>query len=285
MAVSLIMFFPLAVLFLFLFTQNLLSEKVEQMMEWSSRRSVVRMNGDKFRRFVKAPPRNYSVIVMFTALQPQRQCSVCRYIRSNPLMSMDGGDLSFFVGAILHALWKVCSAYQSVHSRGNLSKTAREVQLPLKCQKIEWSNMYCCVNISLTLEHIYVKDNALAWRSLQWDSMDQFCSLPWNSTVIDNWYFGPHWMLSIPGGEQSSWLVLAGLDSGLLHDDRRVNPKAEFIFDWKLVMRYTPSFEQWEPKPVAAFASEVKRQTAAHFSVFACWNGLTISIVHFWHCK
>lgn len=58
--------------------QNLLSEKVEQMMEWSSRRSVVRMNGDKFRRFVKAPPRNYSVIVMFTALQPQRQCSVCR---------------------------------------------------------------------------------------------------------------------------------------------------------------------------------------------------------------
>uniref|UniRef100_A0A3P9MSZ2 Tumor suppressor candidate 3 n=1 Tax=Poecilia reticulata TaxID=8081 RepID=A0A3P9MSZ2_POERE len=58
--------------------ENLLSEKVEQMMEWSSRRSVIRMNGDKFRRFVKAPPRNYSVIVMFTALQPQRQCSVCR---------------------------------------------------------------------------------------------------------------------------------------------------------------------------------------------------------------
>ena len=58
--------------------QNMLAEKVEQMMEWSSRRSVIRMNGDKFRRFVKAPPRNYSVIVMFTALQPQRQCSVCR---------------------------------------------------------------------------------------------------------------------------------------------------------------------------------------------------------------
>ncbi|XP_051982299.1 tumor suppressor candidate 3-like [Xyrauchen texanus] len=58
--------------------ENMLAEKVEQMMEWSSRRSVIRMNGDKFRRFVKAPPRNYSVIVMFTALQPQRQCSVCR---------------------------------------------------------------------------------------------------------------------------------------------------------------------------------------------------------------
>ncbi|KAB0373492.1 hypothetical protein FD755_015151 [Muntiacus reevesi] len=55
---------------------NLLAEKVEQLMEWSSRRSVFRMNGDKFRKFIKAPPRNYSMIVMFTALQPQRQCSL-----------------------------------------------------------------------------------------------------------------------------------------------------------------------------------------------------------------
>ncbi|XP_008061461.1 tumor suppressor candidate 3 isoform X3 [Carlito syrichta] len=58
--------------------ENLLAEKVEQLMEWSSRRSIFRMNGDKFRKFIKAPPRNYSMIVMFTALQPQRQCSVCR---------------------------------------------------------------------------------------------------------------------------------------------------------------------------------------------------------------
>ncbi|TKC48439.1 hypothetical protein EI555_010406, partial [Monodon monoceros] len=57
---------------------NLLAEKVEQLMEWSSRRSIFRMNGDKFRKFIKTPPRNYSMIVMFTALQPQRQCSVCR---------------------------------------------------------------------------------------------------------------------------------------------------------------------------------------------------------------
>lgn len=58
--------------------ENLLAEKVEQLMEWSSRRSIFRMNGEKFRKFIKAPPRNYSMIVMFTALQPQRQCSVCR---------------------------------------------------------------------------------------------------------------------------------------------------------------------------------------------------------------
>ncbi|XP_055969942.1 tumor suppressor candidate 3 isoform X3 [Sorex fumeus] len=79
--------FPLLLLLLLLCIQlgggqkkkeNLLAEKVEQLMEWSSRRSIFRMNGDKFRKFIKAPPRNYSMIVMFTALQPQRQCSVCR---------------------------------------------------------------------------------------------------------------------------------------------------------------------------------------------------------------
>lgn len=58
--------------------QTLLSEKVGQMMDWANKRAVIRMNGDKFRRFVKAPPRNYSVVVMFTALQPQRQCAVCK---------------------------------------------------------------------------------------------------------------------------------------------------------------------------------------------------------------
>lgn len=58
--------------------QALLSDKVTQMMDWASRRAVIRMNGEKFRRFVRAPPRNYSMVVMFTALQPHRQCGVCR---------------------------------------------------------------------------------------------------------------------------------------------------------------------------------------------------------------
>lgn len=58
--------------------QTLLSEKVSQMMEWASKRAVIRLNGEKFRRLIRAPPRNYSVIIMFTALQPQRQCAVCK---------------------------------------------------------------------------------------------------------------------------------------------------------------------------------------------------------------
>jgi len=58
--------------------QVMLDEKVQQLMEWSSKRSVIRLDGNKFRAYVKAPPRNYSVVVMLTALQPQRQCTICR---------------------------------------------------------------------------------------------------------------------------------------------------------------------------------------------------------------
>ncbi|XP_043913190.1 magnesium transporter protein 1 [Protopterus annectens] len=64
--------------------ETLLAEKVGQLMDWATKRPVIRMNGDKFRRLIKAPPRNYSVIVMFTALQPQRQCAVCLNMNSAP---------------------------------------------------------------------------------------------------------------------------------------------------------------------------------------------------------
>jgi len=44
------------------------------------KRSVLRFNGNKFRDYVKATPRNYSVIVMFTAMAAQRQCAICRWV-------------------------------------------------------------------------------------------------------------------------------------------------------------------------------------------------------------
>ncbi|XP_076468515.1 dolichyl-diphosphooligosaccharide--protein glycosyltransferase subunit TUSC3-like [Babylonia areolata] len=55
-----------------------LGDKVQQLTEWNNKKSIIRLNGDKFRQYVKSPPRNYSVIVMLTALQAQRQCSVCK---------------------------------------------------------------------------------------------------------------------------------------------------------------------------------------------------------------
>ncbi|KAK7097909.1 tumor suppressor candidate 3-like [Littorina saxatilis] len=55
-----------------------LGDKVQQLTEWNNKKSIIRLNGDKFKQYVKTAPRNYSVIVMLTALQPQRQCSVCK---------------------------------------------------------------------------------------------------------------------------------------------------------------------------------------------------------------
>ena len=57
---------------------NVLSEKVQQLVELSNKKQVVRLNGNKFRDLVKNSPRNYSMIVMFTALSAQRQCSICK---------------------------------------------------------------------------------------------------------------------------------------------------------------------------------------------------------------
>ncbi|KAG8230470.1 hypothetical protein J437_LFUL009959 [Ladona fulva] len=56
-----------------------LSERVQQLTEMNVKRSVIRFNGAKFREYVKATPRNYSVVVMFTAMAPQRQCVICRH--------------------------------------------------------------------------------------------------------------------------------------------------------------------------------------------------------------
>ncbi len=60
-----------------------LTEKVEQLRELSLKRPVIRLNGNKFRDFVKSAPRNYSIVVMFTALAAQRQCAICQQARQD----------------------------------------------------------------------------------------------------------------------------------------------------------------------------------------------------------
>ncbi|CAG9864570.1 unnamed protein product, partial [Phyllotreta striolata] len=56
-----------------------LSERVQQLTDMANRRAVLRFNANRFKEYVKSTPRNYSVIVMFTAMAPQRQCQVCRH--------------------------------------------------------------------------------------------------------------------------------------------------------------------------------------------------------------
>jgi oligosaccharyltransferase complex subunit gamma len=55
-----------------------LQDKVDQLMDLTTKRAVIKLNGNKFRDYVKSGPRNYSVLVMFTALSAQRQCAICR---------------------------------------------------------------------------------------------------------------------------------------------------------------------------------------------------------------
>lgn len=45
----------------------------------SAKRPLLKFNLQKFRDFVKSTPRNYSVVIMFTALAPARQCAICRH--------------------------------------------------------------------------------------------------------------------------------------------------------------------------------------------------------------
>lgn len=60
-----------------------MEERVAKLTDLSFKKPMIRLNPDKFRTFIGAkgvgqPARNYSFIVMMTALSPMRQCSVCR---------------------------------------------------------------------------------------------------------------------------------------------------------------------------------------------------------------
>lgn len=56
-----------------------LAERVQQLTDMAMKTPVLKFNGAKFKEYVRAAPRNYSVIVMFTAMAPQRQCQICSH--------------------------------------------------------------------------------------------------------------------------------------------------------------------------------------------------------------
>jgi len=81
---GLLIFSPVLLMALFVLVtaadkkKDALADKVSQLVDLSTKKSVIKLNGNKFRDFVKSAPRNYSIIVMFTALSPSRQCAVCK---------------------------------------------------------------------------------------------------------------------------------------------------------------------------------------------------------------
>ncbi|XP_065197633.1 magnesium transporter protein 1-like [Sycon ciliatum] len=57
---------------------EILAEKVSQMSKWADRRPVIKLNNDQFKEYLRTQPRNYSVIMMATALGAQHRCSICK---------------------------------------------------------------------------------------------------------------------------------------------------------------------------------------------------------------
>lgn len=57
-----------------------LANAVPSLDELSERRPIIKLNAEKFRQYVgsKSLPRNYSFVVMMTALSPMRSCQICR---------------------------------------------------------------------------------------------------------------------------------------------------------------------------------------------------------------
>ncbi|RWS15392.1 tumor suppressor candidate 3-like isoform X2, partial [Dinothrombium tinctorium] len=59
----------------------ILAERVEFLTDTSFKNPVMKFSEETFRTFVisKSIPRNYSFVIMMTALMPQRQCQICRH--------------------------------------------------------------------------------------------------------------------------------------------------------------------------------------------------------------
>ncbi|XKL62639.1 hypothetical protein PGB90_002472 [Kerria lacca] len=58
-----------------------LIEKVRQLKDQSAKSYVLKLNNVKFRDYIKTPVKNYSFVVLFTAMASHRQCSVCSVVR------------------------------------------------------------------------------------------------------------------------------------------------------------------------------------------------------------
>lgn len=55
-----------------------LGDRIVKLNEMSNQKPIVKLNTDKYREFVKATPRNYSIVLMLTAMNPSRGCQVCQ---------------------------------------------------------------------------------------------------------------------------------------------------------------------------------------------------------------
>lgn len=56
------------------------SEKVQLLMQMCSMESIITLDSYAFKKFVHSVDRNYSMVVLFTAMEPPKSCASCGYI-------------------------------------------------------------------------------------------------------------------------------------------------------------------------------------------------------------
>ncbi|KOB69444.1 Uncharacterized protein OBRU01_14501 [Operophtera brumata] len=59
---------------------TLLIEKVQQLTDMSAKKPIISLNLNRFKEFVKSSPKDYSFVVMFTAMAPSRRCAICQAV-------------------------------------------------------------------------------------------------------------------------------------------------------------------------------------------------------------
>lgn len=46
----------------------------------TAKKPIVSLNLNKFKDFVKSAPKDYSFVIMFTAMAPSRRCAICQAV-------------------------------------------------------------------------------------------------------------------------------------------------------------------------------------------------------------
>lgn len=72
-----------------------LTEKIGHLKEMTVKKGIIKLNNFKFRDYVKWSARNYSFVIMFTALEPHRQCSICSAVYDEFVITAKSFQLSY----------------------------------------------------------------------------------------------------------------------------------------------------------------------------------------------
>ena len=75
---------------------NKLDNKVSQLWDWTQQRTIIQFTSyDSFQLYLRTKPRNYSVVLMLTALRAERSCQVCKEAKDEYKIVADSFRFSY----------------------------------------------------------------------------------------------------------------------------------------------------------------------------------------------